>query len=1170
MVAAVLVGSVPAEAAKCIPDPDSGSYQDSSAAGYNDQVLLDMTFSLSGQPYFGVALNTPELLSGQATLLEPDKSRDETIPPQSWWRPSLLLSWPAKAGATHYRLLLYDPPYHIWTEYDIEWFEATSTSKRVPNHTSMRAVWYVQYRVGASGHPTDLGTVEIRCGMDVIATTGGVQASFSSTNFPAHVSSGRPDYGDRYLAWNREVQRILDERSGIEDPKDPKDPKDPEDPEDPDDKDPGGGDPDPGTDPDPDPASDSLAFSRQTYTFTLDEGVSGREFLGRVKATDPEGLPITYALISGNRDRFSVEAESGRVIYTGPGEDFEDGPGSYTLRVSATNSRGKSVTARVTVRIVDVNEGPAFEAATYAFTLEEGVSEPTVLGRVRARDPEGDALTYELSVGDGTRFAVDAESGEVSYIGPGEDFESGFWSYALRVSATDSDGIAATAGVTVRILDVNEGPVFESEKYAFTLDEGVSEVTTLGRVSASDPDGDPVSYTLSVGDPGRFAVDAGSGEVTYTGPGEDFESGPASHALKVTASDPEGEAAAAPVVVTVINVDDPGAVALTSLALLVGQAVQAELTDPDGGVADVAWSWEWATTGDFVSIAGATAASYTPGTDAVGRRLRAVARYADAQGGGKRSVSEATAPVRLDEAQRAAAVKASLASFGRTVATATVQAVEDRFEGTRSAGQWRASLGGVALRPGIPGEEGGQGRWAGTLRSLGSLFGVTPATSTAQEPGNPHGNPQAGLVGGGGLGGGSSAMRRRMLRDRLFRSSFELGIGGQAPEEGEASGLRPGVTVWGRGDVSGFDGGSDGLSLAGDMLTLLVGSDYRWSPKGLAGVAVTRAQGSISYTSSLAGEAALDAGLVTVQPYVYLSPRENLGIWGLAGIGRGGLDLADAEYLGASALAADLAARLGAAGVRQGLASTGPVSWAVKADGLFIGLSTTATEGLPTVEATGTRLRAAVEGRTAMEVGESLHLTPSFEVGARHDGGDADTGAGLELGGGLSLDHLPTGVSLRSRVRYLVAHQAEAFEEWGAAFTLRVDRGRAGRGLALTLSPSWGEAHGGGTQALWMAERQLARHVRAGRRQSGGLTLRQEVSYGFDLGGGGLVAPLAGVDQDGWGGRRLRAGARVALSRAGGAGLHLDVLGEQLTRQLGQPDYGVGVFGTWNFGGGPN
>ena len=53
-----------------------------------------------------------------------------------------------------------------------------------------------------------------------------------------------------------------------------------------------------------------------------------------------------------------------------------------------------------------------------------------------------------------------------------------------------------------------------------------------------------------------------------------------------------------------------------------------------------------------------------------GRRLRAVARYTDAQGGGKRSLSEATAPIRLDPASRATAVEMSLASFGRTVASA--------------------------------------------------------------------------------------------------------------------------------------------------------------------------------------------------------------------------------------------------------------------------------------------------------------------------------------------------------------------------------------------------------------------------------------------------------------------------------------------------------------------
>ena len=94
--------------------------------------------------------------------------------------------------------------------------------------------------------------------------------------------------------------------------------------------------------------------------------------------------------------------------------------------------------------------------------------------------------------------------------------------------------------------------------------------------------------------------------------------------------------------------------------------------------------------------------------------------------------------------------------------------------------------------------------------------------------------------------------------------------------------------------------------------------------------------------------------------------------------------------------------------------------------------------------------------------------------------------SGLEVGGGLAVEHLPTGLSLSAQGRYLVTHHAEAFEEWGAGLTLRVDRGQAGRGLALTLAPMWGEAVSGGVQALWLDQQQLARQTGAVGRPPGG------------------------------------------------------------------------------------
>ena len=60
----------------------------------------------------------------------------------------------------------------------------------------------------------------------------------------------------------------------------------------------------------------------------------------------------------------------------------------------------------------------------------DGGEEPVALGAVTATDPDaGDTLTFAIAAGDTTLFAIDVTSGAVTYIGPGEDYESGPNSY---------------------------------------------------------------------------------------------------------------------------------------------------------------------------------------------------------------------------------------------------------------------------------------------------------------------------------------------------------------------------------------------------------------------------------------------------------------------------------------------------------------------------------------------------------------------------------------------------------------------------------------------------------------------------------------------------------------------------------------------------------------------
>ena len=291
--------------------------------------------------------------------------------------------------------------------------------------------------------------------------------------------------------------------------------------------------------------ADAPAFAEESYAFELAENVDGRVnrlSLGTVTATDPDSDTVRYSLLVGNDSSlFAIEETSGELFYVGAGEDFEGGVTSYELTIRASDGT-HTIDTTVTVTVTDAAEQPAFGDESYAFELAEnadGRANGLSLGRVLATDPDGDAVRYSLTGGN-ELFTVDETSGELYYVGPGEDYESGVTSYELTVRASDAAHTVDTT-VTVTVTDAAEAPAFGEESYAFELAENVDgrvNRLSLGTVTATDPDSDAVRYSLLDGnDSSLFAIDAASGELYYVGAGEDFEGGVTSYELTVRASD---------------------------------------------------------------------------------------------------------------------------------------------------------------------------------------------------------------------------------------------------------------------------------------------------------------------------------------------------------------------------------------------------------------------------------------------------------------------------------------------------------------------------------------------------------------------------------------------------------------------------------------------------------
>ena len=508
--------------------------------------------------------------------------------------------------------------------------------------------------------------------------------------------------------------------------------------------------------------------------------------------------------------------------------------------------------------------------------------------------------------------------------------------------------------------------------------------------------------------------------------------------------------------------------------------------------------------------------------------------------------------------------QAWLARFGRTVATQVADAIGERLTGG-PGGSSQITIGGRRVelghashaaahegdRPGFVPERGGQAERDGSalehdrpgfVPARGARAQRDAAAHEGREPQWAGAPPQAedGWRWGVPVWDGASARARpQTAHEMLMRSSFLLALGGAADGDSSAG---PRWTAWGRAAASRFDGDADGLSVHGEVTTVTLGADAAWA-RWLAGVAVAMSDGEGGFRDHPArtghedrGSGRLVSTLASVHPYVRLEVDERLLLWGILGAGAGEVTLEqDGTAASGRAWTTDTALQMVAAGARSVLVpapETGGLELAARADVLMMRITSEAVSAgeagnLAASEAGTSRLRLIVEGSRTFEVGDGGTLTPSLELGLRADGGDAETGMGVELGAGLAWADPATGLTVQAKARGLVAHEAEEAREWGVSGEVRLAPGASGRGLSLTLAPAWGAASSG-TERLWGL-----RDVRGLAADDGvepGGRVDAEVGYGLAaFGGRGLVTPYAGLALSDAGGRTYRTGARWTL-----------------------------------------
>ena len=146
---------------------------------------------------------------------------------------------------------------------------------------------------------------------------------------------------------------------------------------------------------------------------------------------------------------------------------------------------------------------------------------------------------------------------------------------------------------------------------------------------------------------------------------------------------------------------------------------------------------------------------------------------------------------------------------------------------------------------------------------------------------------------------------------------------------------------------------------------------------------------------------------------------DQLDVWGLLGYGWGDLTLepgADATFETDTTF---IMGAFGSRGILLQASDSGGFELATRTDAMLTRTSsdavTTGDGNLASSDADAHRVRLVLEGSRGLTWPEGRTLTPTLEIGLRHDWGDAETGFGLELGGRVQYADPTPGLGHRRR-----------------------------------------------------------------------------------------------------------------------------------------------------------
>ncbi len=277
----------------------------------------------------------------------------------------------------------------------------------------------------------------------------------------------------------------------------------------------------------------------------------GQDIQHPISATDEDRDRLTYRLSGDDADSFTLNTSNGQLrTRSGVTYDYED-KDRYSVTVEADDRRGAAASIDVTIYVADVDEPPEAPARP---RVEPGDSKSLTVTWTEPANTGPGVDGYDVQYRKDGSFLPWPHSGSgTSTTITDLDLNT---RYEVQVRASNDEGTGAWSSSGFGTTSANQRPVFDEGGSATrSLAENTPPDRDIGSpISATDPEGGAVTYSLSGRDASSFTIDPNNGQLrTQTGVEYNYE---VQNRYSVTVEAQDEQGGRATIAVTIDITDD--------------------------------------------------------------------------------------------------------------------------------------------------------------------------------------------------------------------------------------------------------------------------------------------------------------------------------------------------------------------------------------------------------------------------------------------------------------------------------------------------------------------------------------------------------------------------------------------------------------------------------------